>query len=107
MRDPNRISKFLSLVEAGWKKFPDMRFGQLIENLKRYTGKDDIFYIEDEQMEKYIKDYFDLDDKVSIYGEGDTCPACGAYTYYGGLCTNCQRDAGVSKGPHEYYENRD
>ena len=60
MRDPKRIPYMLDLLEEGWSQMPDIRFGQLIENLKRYTGKEDLFYIEDEQMVEYIKDYFDI-----------------------------------------------
>ena len=61
MRDPNRIPKVMALLEEGWKKVPDWRFGQLIENLKRYIGVQDLFYMEDDQLEKVIKDYFDLE----------------------------------------------
>lgn len=60
MRDPKRIPYILELLEKGWSQMPDIRFGQLIENLKRYIGVHDLFYIEDEQMVEYIKDYFDL-----------------------------------------------
>ena len=63
MRDPNRIYKILRLLEIGWHKVPDMRFGQLIENLKTYSDKDDLFYIEDDQTTQIISDYFDLDDE--------------------------------------------
>lgn len=63
MRDPNRISKVMALLEEGWKKVPDWRFGQLIENLKRYIGVQDLFYIEDDKLEEYIKNYFDLEVK--------------------------------------------
>ena len=61
MRDIDRIPKIMALLEEGWKKVPDWRFGQLIENLKRYIGVQDLFYIEDDKLEEYIKDYFDLE----------------------------------------------
>ena len=61
MRDPNRIPKVMALLEEGWRKVPDWRFGQLVENLKRYIGVQDLFYMEDDQLEKVIKDYFDLE----------------------------------------------
>jgi hypothetical protein len=54
----------MSLIEEGWKKVPDWRFGQLIENLKRYIGQD-LFYIEDNVLEEKIKDFFDLDESIS------------------------------------------
>lgn len=63
MRDENRIPKIMALLEEGWKKVPDWRFGQLIENLKRYIGVQDLFYIEDDKLEEYIKNYFDLEAK--------------------------------------------
>lgn len=63
MRDENRIPKIMALLEEGWKKVPDWRFGQLIENLKRYIGVQDLFYIEDDKLEEYIKNYFDLETK--------------------------------------------
>ena len=37
MRNPDRIPKILSLLQQGWEKVPDWRFGQLIENLKRQS----------------------------------------------------------------------
>lgn len=64
MRNPNRIPYILSLIEKGWNKFPDMRFGQLIENLKRHMNREDIFYVEDETMANKIIDYFDLEEDV-------------------------------------------
>lgn len=65
MRNPDRIPEIITLLQLGWQKVPDWRIGQLLENLKRYTGKDDLFYIEDEEMMKYIIDYFDLDEDVA------------------------------------------
>jgi hypothetical protein len=59
MRDVNRIAKIMDLIEEGWKQVPDWRFGQLIENLKRYIGVQDLFYIEDDKMEEKIKEFFD------------------------------------------------
>lgn len=61
MRDPNRIPQILALLAQGWRQMPDIRFGQLIENLKRYIGKEDIFYIEDDDMIHHLIDYFDLE----------------------------------------------
>ena len=62
MRDPNRISKVLGLLKTGWSKVPDLRLGQIFENIKRYSDKADLFYLEDEDFEQLIKDYFDLED---------------------------------------------
>ena len=65
MRDSNRISEVLSMLRQGWEKVPDWRFGQLIENLKRYIGVDDLFYIEDDKMIEYIIDFFDLEENTN------------------------------------------
>lgn len=61
MRNPNRIPEVLMMLQQGWEKVPDWRLGQLIENLKRYIGIDDLFYIEDDEMTKKIVDFFDLE----------------------------------------------
>ena len=60
MRDPDRIAKIMALLQQGWTKVPDWRLGQLFENLKRYIGVDDLFYIEDDEMTKKIIEFFDL-----------------------------------------------
>ena len=62
MRDPNRIYPFLNTLAQGWLQKPDLRFGQLIEILKNYSGRHDLFYVEDEDMLQIIKEYFDLDE---------------------------------------------
>jgi hypothetical protein len=45
----------------GWSDNPDLRFGQVIENIKKFSGKSDLFYIEDDEMLEMIKSYFGLD----------------------------------------------
>ncbi len=62
MRNPNRIYEILNLLQRGWEKVPDLRFGQLIENLKRYIGVDDLFYIEDDELVEKIINFFDLEE---------------------------------------------
>lgn len=62
MRDPNRIAKILALLGAGWYKVPDYRLGQIFENLKKYSGKEDLFYLEDAEFEKLLINYFDLEE---------------------------------------------
>ena len=61
MRDRNRIPEILAMLRQGWGKVPDWRLGQLVENLKRYIGVDDLFYIEDDKIIEYIIDFFDLE----------------------------------------------
>lgn len=62
MRDPKRIEKILGLLQKGWEKVPDWRFGQVIENFKRWVNVADMFYVEDEEMEELIKEFFQLEE---------------------------------------------
>ena len=63
MRDPKRISQMKNLIQRGWETVPDWRFRQLIENLSRYIGVDDLFYIEDDKMAEMIAEFFDLEEE--------------------------------------------
>ena len=63
MRDINRINRIMSLLQDGWEKVPDWRLGQLFDNIRRYMNKSDLFYVEDEDIEQAIIDYFDLDEE--------------------------------------------
>ena len=63
MRNPERIPEIMALLQKGWEKVPDWRFGQVIENFKRYIGKEDIFYLEDEEIIRNLIDYFDLEEE--------------------------------------------
>lgn len=59
MRDPKRIKEILRTIERIWKKAPDLRLGQLLENVA-YTGgwKDkDLFYLEDGELYSYLIKY--------------------------------------------------
>lgn len=61
MRSPDRIPHIMSLIAQGWQKVPDWRMGQIFENLKKYSGKDDLFYMEDDEFAQLVIDYFDLE----------------------------------------------
>lgn len=63
MKDHTEWNKHITLLLriASEKKVPEWRFGQLIENLKRYMGNDDLFYVEDWMLAEAIINYFDLD----------------------------------------------
>lgn len=63
MRDLERISQIMTMLQKGWEKVPDWRFGQLIENFKRYLGTDDVFYLEDDKLKQALVDFFDLDEE--------------------------------------------
>ena len=64
MKDHIEWNKHITLLLriASEKKVPEWRFGQLIENLKRYMGSDDLFYVEDWMLAEAIIKYFDLDE---------------------------------------------
>lgn len=62
MRDINRIDPFLHELGLIWKtKCPDWRFGQLMFNIQRVmqTHNMDIFYLEEDQLLDYIRDWID------------------------------------------------
>lgn len=65
-RDPERIPKLLALLERGWRKNPDLRLGQIIENFRRYIPKQDLFYMEDEVIAQELINYFDLDEENNV-----------------------------------------
>lgn len=58
MRDPQRIEKILGLIRKVWYKSPDLRLTQLIMNALRMNS--DPYHIEDEILEKALKDYYEL-----------------------------------------------
>lgn len=58
MRDVSRIPRIISVLEDIWRRVPQWRLGQLIENVKAFSGKDDLFYIEDDEMENILKEIF-------------------------------------------------
>lgn len=53
MRDLKRIVKILKQVQEIWEQFPDLRLGQLIQNLG------DVYHLEDDKLiEELKKTYF-------------------------------------------------
>ena len=59
MRDISRIPRMVESLERLWIKFPDWRIGQLIENIKSFSEKEDLYYMEDDEFEKLIQDFYD------------------------------------------------
>ena len=72
MRNPERLDTFYDELKRIHKTyFPDWRFGQLVENLRRFSRAGDLFYYEEENflellglMENYgsFKNYFLIKD---------------------------------------------
>ena len=58
MRDISRISRILELIEYYWLKVPDWRLGQLFENVKTFSGKEDLFFIEDDKLMELFEEFF-------------------------------------------------
>lgn len=57
MRDPKRIPRIIEKLQQVWEASPDMRLGQLVDNLKCKAGKaqSDIFYVEDDLIEQALE----------------------------------------------------
>ena len=57
MRDVNRIKPFLERIEEIWKKYPDLRFGQLINNV---FGEQQVlfYYLEDFEIIEIIEEFY-------------------------------------------------
>ena len=53
MRDPNRIPKMTEKLRALWMAYPDLRLGQLVNNLAP-AGRNDAYYVEDDALEEEI-----------------------------------------------------
>lgn len=60
MRDIKRIEPFLKDIEKVWKKYPDLRFMQMINNVMA-NYKSDLFFIEEEDFIKMLKGYYGED----------------------------------------------
>ena len=55
MRDPERITPIVKLLERAWRANPDMRLGQLITvaaGLSDRTRKVDVWFAEEEEFER-------------------------------------------------------
>ena len=49
MRDPQRIDLILTLLADAWKKYPDLRFWQLLLDID-WNYKGDFFFMEDDKV---------------------------------------------------------
>jgi hypothetical protein len=54
-RDKQRIKRIIRLIERIWKKQPDLRLCQLIQNC---FGKEDIYYYEDDDLERRLREVY-------------------------------------------------
>lgn len=66
MRNPKRISRISKLIGEIWRKNPNLRLCQLIENcarLKKHKLTDEpyresMYYLEDEELEQRLKEVY-------------------------------------------------
>lgn len=63
MRDINRIDPFCEELKEIWKKVPDWRFFQLINNFQRYIGSDGFYLEEDKALTKLREFVSDFENK--------------------------------------------
>lgn len=58
MRDPERQARIVAKLQQVWEsKHPDIRLCQLLDNIVRAhstTWKSDLFYVEDEALERWL-----------------------------------------------------
>ena len=58
MRDINRIKPFCDELAELWAKYPDLRFGQIMSNIARYTQMEhrkDMFFMEEDELMEVIR----------------------------------------------------
>lgn len=58
MRETARIPRMTAALERCWLKAPDLRLGQLFEDLKSFSGEKDLYYMEDDEFEELIQDFY-------------------------------------------------
>jgi uncharacterized protein YihD (DUF1040 family) len=55
MRDPSRIEEILFLLKKYWESNPDLRLGQILENMASLSNQR-TFYMEDNLVIKFLKE---------------------------------------------------
>ena len=55
MRDPSRIEEILVLLKKYWEANPDLRLGQILENVASILNQR-AFYMEDNLVIKFLKE---------------------------------------------------
>ena len=55
MRDVNRIENILKRLGDLWRKYPDLRLGQLICNVIQDPA---LYYVEDNELIDYLEKYY-------------------------------------------------
>jgi uncharacterized protein YihD (DUF1040 family) len=54
-RHPDRINDVLDELEEYWRQHPQLRLGQIIENMAARRGYEDAFYMEDWELKEEVQ----------------------------------------------------
>lgn len=57
MRNPERIDTILDLIEDIWRKYPDLRLGQLLINVIGTHMENNLFYYEDDSLIRDLENW--------------------------------------------------
>ncbi len=63
MRDINRIKPTLKKIEEIWKQYPDLRLGQLLENVSMEYNSS-LFFMEDEDLLRKLEGFYITHERV-------------------------------------------
>jgi uncharacterized protein YihD (DUF1040 family) len=64
MRNPDRIDGILKVLADYWKKYPDLRLGQIIYNIScREFNYKDSYYIEDDMLLDWLCKELNIDEE--------------------------------------------
>ncbi len=61
-RNPQRISEVLDLIEAIWRKYPDLRLCQILDNIHSKSVHQ-LYYIEDDELYRLLCEIYPLEEK--------------------------------------------
>ena len=66
MRDPKRIETVIKILTKAWKRYPDLRLGQLLGNTCAHI--EELYYLEDDELIQLIQQLY-LSDQKEAQGE--------------------------------------
>ena len=59
MREMQRIDRITKLLNKAWKLYPDFRFFQFLVSVDWDNYQGDLFYLEDDRIEKALKQFLE------------------------------------------------
>jgi protein involved in temperature-dependent protein secretion len=63
-RDPNRIDRIAALLVLAWRRSPDERLGQVLENVSRGRAATDLWNMEDHEWDALLRQWLGLPDSA-------------------------------------------